>query len=36
LISQEEVDLIQEIWAREVAGHANAKPMNVREIRKGK
>lgn len=36
LITQEEVGLIREIWAQEIACHANAKPMSVREIRKEK
>jgi len=36
LISEEETSLIHEIWAKEITFQANAKPMNVREIRKGK
>jgi DNA sulfur modification protein DndC len=36
LINEEEVGLIHEIWAHEIAGQSNAKPMNVREIKKGR
>jgi DNA sulfur modification protein DndC len=34
LISEEEIGLIHEIWAEELATYANARPMSVREIRK--
>lgn len=36
LISEEEIGLIHEIWAEELATHAKARPMSVREIRKDK
>lgn len=36
LINEEEVSLIQEIWAHEIAGQSAAKPMDVREIKKGR
>lgn len=36
LISEEEVALIHEIWAKELASYKTAKPMSVREIRKEK
>jgi DNA sulfur modification protein DndC len=36
LISEEEIGLIHEIWAEELATYAKARPMSVREIRKDK
>lgn len=36
LISEEEIGLIHEIWAEELATYANARSMSVREIRKDK
>jgi DNA sulfur modification protein DndC len=36
LISDEEVDLIREIWVDEIALHSTAQPMSVREIKKEK
>ncbi len=36
LISREEIDLIRELWARELASHAPSRPLNIRAIRKGK
>lgn len=36
LISEEEVDLVHEIWAHDIAAHSIARSMSVREIRKGK
>ena len=36
LISADEVELIHELWAAEIALHASAQPMRVREIRKDK
>lgn len=36
LISEEEIALIHEIWAQELALHANSQDMSVREIKKGK
>ncbi len=36
LISEEEVDLVHEIWAHEIASQSNTRSMSVREIRKGK
>lgn len=36
LISQEEIDLIHEIWAEEIASQTGVRSMSVREIRKGK
>ena len=36
LVSEEEVDLIHEIWADEIASQSEARPMRVREIRKGR
>ncbi len=36
LISEEEIGLIHEIWAEELATYANVRPMSVREIRKDK
>lgn len=36
LISEDEIGLIHEIWAEELATYANARPMSVREIRKDK
>ena len=36
LIDGEEVDLIHEIWAHEIASHSNERSMSVREVRKGK
>ena len=36
LISEEEVDLIHEIWAYEIASQVDTRPMCVREIRKRK
>ena len=36
LISKEEIGLIHEIWAEEIASPAGSRPMSVREIRKDK
>ena len=36
LISEEEVGLIHEIWADEIASYTGARPMRVREVRKEK
>ncbi len=36
LITEEEIGLIHEIWAQELALHANSQNMSVREIKKGK
>lgn len=36
LISADEIELIHELWAAEIALHASAQPMRVREIRKDK
>ncbi len=36
LISDDEINLIREMWAEEIGLHASANPMSVREIRKGK
>lgn len=36
LISEEEIGLIHEIWAEELATYSNARPLSVREIRKDK
>lgn len=36
LISDDEVNLIRELWAEDIGLHANAVPMIVREIKKGK
>lgn len=36
LITQEEIDLIHEIWSAEIGTYANARPMSVREIKKDK
>ena len=36
LVSEEEVDLIHEIWAHEIASYSDVRSMQVREIRKGK
>lgn len=36
LISGEEIGLIHNLWAEEIASHANTRSMNVREIRKDK
>ncbi len=36
LISQEEVDLIHELWAREIGTRSETRSMRVREIRKGR
>lgn len=36
LISEEEIGLIHEIWAEELATYTNARSMSVREIRKDK
>lgn len=32
LISDEEVDLIHQIWSEEIAGHSKARPLSVREV----
>lgn len=36
LITDEEVDLIHQLWSEEIAGHGKVKTMNVREIVKEK
>jgi len=36
LISEEEISLIHDIWAQELASYATARPLSVREVRKGK
>jgi len=36
LVSEEEVGLIYEIWAHEIATHSEARSMRVREVRKGR
>ena len=35
LVSAEEVDLIQEIWAEEIAAQSGTRSIHIREIRKG-
>jgi DNA sulfur modification protein DndC len=35
LISEQEIDLIRQIWAEEISSHRGDKPMTVREIKKG-
>jgi len=36
LITDEEVDLIHQLWSEKIAGHSKAKPLSVREVVKEK